>query len=191
MVIMKKLIIFASGNGSNAENIVRYFNRDARVEVALILTDNPQAGVISRANNLGISCISFNQTLYQKTEYLQKIIQNINPDLIVLAGFLKKIPAALIQLFPNKIVNIHPALLPKFGGKGMYGIHVHQAVIDASEKVSGITIHYVNEQYDEGQIIFQAKTDLSEKDTPKSLAEKIHQLEHIHFPEILEQLLFK
>ncbi len=188
---MKKIIIFASGSGSNTENIVRYFNCDARVEIALILTNNPQAGVITRANNLEIPCVSFNQTLYQKTEYLQKIIQNINPDLIVLAGFLKKIPNSWVQSFPKKIVNIHPALLPKFGGKGMYGMHVHQAVIDAAEKESGITIHYVNEQYDAGQIIFQAKTALSEIETPESLAEKIYQLEHKHFPEIIEQILFK
>ncbi|PJB12231.1 MAG: phosphoribosylglycinamide formyltransferase [Flavobacteriales bacterium CG_4_9_14_3_um_filter_40_17] len=188
---MRKIIIFASGSGSNAENIVRYFNRDAHVKVALILTDNPRAGVIARANYLGISCISFNQALYRKTEYLQKIIQNINPELIVLAGFLKKIPDTLIQLFPNKIVNIHPALLPKFGGKGMYGMHVHQAVIDASEKESGITIHYVNEQYDAGQIIFQAKTTIQPNDTPQNLAERIHELEYKHYPEILEQLLYK
>ncbi|PKP41701.1 MAG: phosphoribosylglycinamide formyltransferase [Bacteroidetes bacterium HGW-Bacteroidetes-13] len=188
---MKKIIILASGSGSNAENIVQYFNRDARVEVALILTNNPQAGVIARANSLGVACMSFNQVLYQKTEYLQKIIQNINPDLIVLAGFLKKIPNSWVQSFPNKIVNIHPALLPKYGGKGMYGMHVHQAVIDAAEKESGITIHYVNEQYDAGQIIFQAKTGLSENDTPDSLAEKIQLLEHKHFPEIIEQLVFK
>ncbi len=188
---MKKLIILASGSGSNAENIVRYFGGGNRVEVALILTDNPQAGVIGRANNLGVACVSFNQALFQRTGYLQQIIQDINPDLIVLAGFLKKIPGSLIGLFPDKIVNIHPALLPKFGGKGMYGMRVHQAVIDAREKESGITVHYVNEHYDEGQIIFQAKTSVQPNDTPESLAEKIHQLEHKHFPAVLEQLLFK
>lgn len=191
MVIMKKLIILASGSGSNAENIIRYFSSDNRVEVALILTNNPQAGVIGRANDLGVACMSFNQALYQSTDYLQQIIQNINPDLIVLAGFLKKIPSSLIGLFPDKIVNIHPALLPKFGGKGMYGMRVHQAVIDACEKETGITIHHVNEHYDEGQIIFQAKTTIQPNDTPESIAEKIHELEYKFFPEIIEQLLFK
>lgn len=188
---MKKLIILASGSGSNAENIIRYFSSDNRVEVALILTNNPQAGVIGRANDLGVACMSFNQALYQSTDYLQQIIQNINPDLIVLAGFLKKIPSSLIGLFPDKIVNIHPALLPKFGGKGMYGMRVHQAVIDACEKETGITIHHVNEHYDEGQIIFQAKTTIQPNDTPESIAEKIHELEYKFFPEIIEQLLFK
>lgn len=187
---MKKLIILASGNGSNAENIVRYFSDDKRVEVSLILTNNPQAGVIARAKKLGVACVSFDQIFFQKTEYWQPIIQNIDPDLIVLAGFLKKIPDSMIRLFPKRIINIHPALLPKFGGKGMYGMRVHQAVISASEKESGITIHFVNERYDEGQIIFQAKTTIQPNDTPESLAERIHALEYKHYPEVIAQILF-
>ncbi|GIJ97262.1 phosphoribosylglycinamide formyltransferase [Capnocytophaga stomatis] len=186
---MRKIIIFASGSGSNAERIATYFKENDEVEVSLILSNNPKAGVLERAKRLQIPSIVFDRQAFYHSEVVLDIVKSQKPDLIILAGFLWKFPENIIEKFPNKIVNIHPSLLPKYGGKGMYGSFVHQAVIENKETESGITIHYVNENYDEGAIIFQAKTTVSENDTADSLAEKIHQLEYKHFPEVIASLL--
>ncbi|GIJ93576.1 phosphoribosylglycinamide formyltransferase [Capnocytophaga stomatis] len=186
---MRKIIIFASGSGSNAERIATYFKENDEVEVSLILSNNPKAGVLERAKRLQIPSVVFDRQAFYHSEVVLDIVKSQKPDLIILAGFLWKFPENIIEKFPNKIVNIHPSLLPKYGGKGMYGSFVHQAVIENKETESGITIHYVNENYDEGAIIFQAKTTVSENDTPDSLAEKIHQLEYKHFPEVIASLL--
>ncbi len=186
---MKKIVIFASGSGSNAEQIVSYFKDNEQVTVSLILSNNPKAGVLERAKRLQIPSIVFDRQAFYHSEVVLDIVKTLQPDLIVLAGFLWKFPENIIHQFPNKIVNIHPSLLPKYGGKGMYGNFVHQAVIDNHETESGITIHYVNENYDEGAIIFQAKTQINANDTPETLAQKIHQLEYAHFPEVVASLL--
>lgn len=186
---MKHLVIFASGNGSNAENLIRFFQDHEQARVVQVLTNNPRAKVIDRCNNLKISCLCFNRTAFSKTNDILDYLKNTNPDLIILAGFLWKIPESIIQAFPNKIVNLHPALLPKFGGKGMYGKHVHVAVKEAGEIETGITIHYVNEHYDEGAIIFQVKCDVSASDSVEEIASKIHDLEMEHFPKVIENLI--
>lgn len=186
---MKHLVIFASGNGSNAENLIRFFQDHERVRVVQVLTNNPRAKVIERCNNLNISCLCFNRTAFSKTDDVLDHLKMVNPDLIVLAGFLWKIPENMVKAFPNKIVNIHPALLPKFGGKGMYGVHVHKAVKVAGEVETGISIHYVNEQYDEGAIIFQAKCELAKTDSVEDIASKIHELEMKYFPKVVEEVL--
>ena len=187
----KKIAVFASGSGSNAEQIALYFAQNENVEVALIFSNNPQAGVIERARRLHIPVVLFDKKTFYDTPKIIQILQNEQIDLIVLAGFMMLIPEALVKAFPNKIVNIHPALLPKFGGQGMYGHFVHQAVVAAGENESGITIHYVNEHYDEGTIIFQAKCPVLPTDTPDDVAQKIHVLEHRHYPEIIEKLISK
>ena len=186
---MKKIVIFASGSGSNAERIYEYFVQNNLFEIALILTNNPQAGVLERAKRLTIPYIVFDRKTLYKTDFIQVLLQHINPNLIVLAGFLWKFPDKIISDFPKKIINIHPSLLPKYGGKGMYGTYVHQAVIADKQKQSGITIHYVNEYYDQGEVIYQAITDVFPTDTPESLAERIHKLEYEFFPKIIEKLL--
>lgn len=186
---MKKIIIFASGSGSNAERIATFFKDDKNIQVSLILSNNPKAGVLERAKRLQIPSIVFDRQAFYHSEIVLDIIQSQNPDLIILAGFLWKFPENIIKNFPNKIINIHPSLLPKYGGKGMYGGFVHQSVIENREPESGITIHYVNENYDEGTIIFQTKTEVSVNDTPETLAEKIHQLEYEHFPKVIASLL--
>lgn len=186
---MKKIIIFASGSGSNAEQIITYFKDNKNVEVGLILSNNPKAGVLERAKKLQVPSIVFDRQAFYHSEIVLDILRNQKPDLIVLAGFLWKFPENIIDKFPNKIINIHPALLPKYGGKGMYGSFVHQAVIENKETKSGITIHYVNENYDEGAIIFQTETEVTKSDTTDSLAQKIHQLEYNHFPKIIASLL--
>ena len=186
---MKKLILLASGNGSNAERIVTYFKENALAEVSFILTNNPKAGVIGRAERLGVPCMIFDRKDFYESTYILELLEREQPDLIVLAGFLLKCLENIIARFPNKIVNIHPSLLPKYGGKGMYGMYVHEAVIAAQEKESGITIHYVNEHYDEGAIIFQECVSISPEDTPESLAQKIHEVEYRTFPVIIKQLL--
>ena len=185
---MKRIAIFASGNGSNAENIAWYLKKTSN-EVALILSNKKDAYVLERAKKLGIKHLSFDRALFTKTTEILKILENNQIDLIVLAGFLWLVPEYLIKAYPNRIINIHPALLPKFGGKGMFGAHVHEAVIAKKETVSGITIHYVSERYDEGAVIFQAECKVEPNDTPDSLAAKIHELEYKHFPEQIEKLL--
>jgi phosphoribosylglycinamide formyltransferase-1 len=185
---MKKIVVFASGSGSNAENIIKYFNLKGKAAVVCVFTNNAQAKVIERAKNHNVETVIFSKSELNESELLQKI-NSINPDLIILAGFLLKFPSSIINQYPNKIINIHPALLPKFGGKGMYGMNVHQAVVDKKEKETGITIHYINENYDEGAIIFQKSFALTGQETAEDVANKIHELEHLHFPEIIEQLI--
>jgi phosphoribosylglycinamide formyltransferase-1 len=183
-----KLVIFASGAGSNAQKIIDYFKEKKTAEIVLIVTNNPKAGVLQIAAKEKIPVLMIEKNQFKETAFLDKI-KSFNPDLIVLAGFLWKIPEILIQSFPHQIINIHPALLPAFGGKGMYGNAVHSAVIEARQKESGITIHYVDEKYDHGEVIFQAKCKLDDKETAESLAKKIHQLEHQYFPLTIDQLL--
>ncbi|HBX51297.1 MAG: phosphoribosylglycinamide formyltransferase [Bacteroidetes bacterium RIFOXYA12_FULL_35_11] len=185
---MKKIVIFASGSGSNAETITKYF-KDKNVEISLFLTNNPNAYIIERAKILNIPCKIFNKEDFYSTNAISDILININPDLIILAGFLWLFPEKILRLFPNRVINIHPALLPKYGGKGMYGDKVHKAVIENGEKESGISIHYVNEKYDEGSIIYQAKCNIIANDTPETLAQKIHVLEYNYFPEVIEGVL--
>ncbi|WP_224487814.1 phosphoribosylglycinamide formyltransferase [Robertkochia flava] len=185
---MKRIVIFASGSGSNAENIIRHFQAGQLARVEMVLSNKPDARVLVRARDLGTSAMYFNRTALNEGK-VALLLEALNPDLIVLAGFLWKIPEELTRKFKGKIINIHPALLPEYGGKGMYGMHVHQAAIKDRKEKSGITIHYVNEHYDEGAIIFQASTPVTEADTPETLATKIHELEHRHFPIVIETLL--
>lgn len=181
-----RLCIFASGGGSNAENIISYFQNHNQIEVVLVLTNNRNAGVILRCNKLDVPCAVFSkEELNDGT--VSGLLKDSHINLIVLAGFLLKIPIALIKEFPERILNIHPALLPGFGGKGMYGDHVHRAVLEAGEKVTGITIHLVNEEYDKGKILYQSKIEVHEGEGPKSLAQRIHQLEYAHFPRVIEE----
>ena len=187
-MVMKKIVIFASGSGTNAENIIKYFETKAIGTVVAVFTNNPLAKVIERAKNCHLPTEIFSKAELNEGLVLQKI-NAIQPNLIVLAGFLLKMPASIIESYPNKIVNIHPALLPKYGGKGMYGMNVHRAVIENKEKETGISIHYVNENYDEGNIIFQKKVTLLISDTPEVVAEKIHELEQKYFPLIVEEVL--
>ena len=184
---MQRIIIFASGSGTNAENIIEYFKESDLATVSYIVTNNPKAGVLERAKRMGIPSKICSKHEMHKPEFLSFL--NKNADFIVLAGFLLKIPDQMIHDFPDTIVNIHPALLPKYGGKGMYGMHVHRSVVENQEPKSGITIHYVNGNYDEGAIIFQKSVDLTAQDTPDDVAAKIHQLEQENFPRVIESLL--
>jgi phosphoribosylglycinamide formyltransferase-1 len=186
---MKRIVIFASGSGSNAENLIRFFQNNDKVSVIQVLTNNPHAKVLERAKNLNISALSFNRVAFFKTDDVLNILKASKPDLIILAGFLWKFPQFILNTFPGKVINIHPALLPKFGGKGMYGMYVHQAVVMNKETETGITIHYVNENYDEGATIFQAKCAVLPTDTPEDVAAKIHKLEMEHFPKVVDKLL--
>ena len=185
---MKKIVVFASGSGSNAENIIKYFNSTAIGTVVSVFTNNPNAYVIERAKNHQIPTEIFSKDELKESFVLQKL-NALQPDLIVLAGFLLKFPENIIAQFPNKIINIHPALLPKYGGKGMYGMRVHQSILENNETETGITIHYVNEHYDEGKIIFQQSVSVENCKTAEEIAIKIHELEHKHFPKILEKLI--
>lgn len=190
-IMVKKIAIFASGEGTNAENVIRYFADKPEVNVEIVFCNKPIAGVIVRAAKLGVSTCSFcHADLYQTGNVLHRL-RNLDIDFIVLSGFMIRMPEDILRSYQQRIVNIHPALLPKFGGKGMYGIHVHEAVKAAGETESGITIHFVNEVYDSGQIIFQAKCLLSLEDTPEEIAAKVHQLEYLYFPEIIEQIVMK
>ncbi len=185
----KNIAIFASGSGTNAENIIRFFTDSEIAEVRLILSNNPEAGVLKRAELFNLKTCIFDRKKFYEDNYVLDILRENQTDLIILAGFLWLIPRNLIQEYPGRIINIHPALLPKFGGKGMYGKHVHQAVISSGDKETGITIHYVNEKYDEGSIIFQARCGVSPDDTPESLANKVHELEYKYYPPIIEKIL--
>jgi formyltetrahydrofolate-dependent phosphoribosylglycinamide formyltransferase len=183
------IAIFASGAGSNARKIIEYFeNKGLRIKVSLIVCNVPGAGVLDIAEEKGIPSLMINKSEFAANGYVESL-KNAGIDFIVLAGFLWKVPEVLVRAYPKAIINIHPALLPKYGGKGMYGARVHEAVIAAGEKESGITIHWVNEDYDEGAIIFQAKCSVDASDTPTSLANKIHALEHAHFATTIEKLL--
>jgi len=186
---MKRIAIFASGSGTNAENIILYFQKNKKAEVVLVLSNNPNALVLERASSLGVPNKVFDKQQLNDSKWANENLKNL--DLIVLAGFLWKFPEYLLESYKNKVVNVHPALLPKYGGKGMYGMHVHNAVVENKESESGITIHYVNEHYDEGAIIFQAECVVSPTDTPTDVAAKIHHLEMTHFPEVVQQILLK
>ena len=185
------ILIIASGSGTNAEQIIRHFSPMTSVKVAGVYTNNPSAFVIERAKELNVPAFVFSREQLNDPNALLAELKTKTPNLIVLAGFLWKIPPHIVEAFPNKIINIHPSLLPKFGGKGMFGRHVHQSVIDAKEVESGISIHYVNSQYDKGAVIFQAKITVDAKETPESLAQKIHKLEHQHLSEQIEKLLIQ
>jgi phosphoribosylglycinamide formyltransferase-1 len=184
---MINVAVFASGEGTNAENLFRHFSSGTAVKIKVVVTNNENAGIIKRAeaHKKNIQIIS-KSALYNYTDQIIDFLQTEKVDLIILAGFLLKIPEALIRAFPNRIINIHPALLPKFGGKGMYGMHVHKAVLEAGEKESGVTVHFVNEEYDKGEHILQAKCIIEENETPESLAKKIHELEYTYFPKAVE-----
>lgn len=184
----KRIAIFASGNGSNAENIIRYFQKeDSEAEVVLVVSNRADAKVLQRAETLGIPAIVVPKKDFNNESFMAGLMRDNGVDLIVLAGFLLMIPDFLISLYPEKIVNIHPSLLPKFGGKGMYGSHVHEAVVAAGEKESGITIHFVNENCDGGRIIYQATTPVEPTDTPDDVAAKVHALEYLHFPRVIAE----
>jgi phosphoribosylglycinamide formyltransferase-1 len=186
---MKRISIFVSGNGTNLQRIAEYFKDSNDVEIVNVVCNNPKAYAIERAKNLGIPLRMVTKTEFNSLEFTQEMAA-LKLDLIVLAGFLWKIPASLIQAYPKRIINIHPALLPKYGGKGFYGEHVHEAVVAAKEAFSGITIHYVNEIYDSGEIILQAYTKLDPDETPDTLAAKIHKLEQAYFPVAIGELIF-
>ena len=185
---MIKLAILASGSGSNAEKIMAHFQGSAKAEIALIASNKADAFVLERAKKFGVPTFTFTRKEMDAGVLLAKL-QEEKIDWVILAGFLLKIPEELIRAFPNRMVNIHPALLPKYGGKGMFGHHVHEAVIAAGDTETGITIHLVNEHYDEGKIIFQAATSVTPEDTPDSIAQKVHALEHRYFPEVIESLI--
>lgn len=187
----KRIAIFASGSGSNAERFFEYFKDSPLAHVALLCSNNPDAYVLERAKRHHVpSWVFSNQQLKEVKPVLEKLQQE-KIDFIVLAGFLRLIPAELVEAYPNRIVNIHPALLPRWGGKGMYGSRVHEAVLRAGELETGISIHYVNHAYDEGNLIFQASCPLQPTDTPEEVAGKVHQLEHLHYPVVIEDLLRK
>lgn len=185
---MINLAVFASGSGSNAENIIRYFEKNDEVQIKLIVSNKSDAYVHQRARDLGVKSVTFTKKEFE-TSVVLEFLQDNGIDFIVLAGFLLRIPANMIDAYPDKIVNIHPALLPKYGGKGMYGDNVHKAVVEAGETESGITIHYVNENYDEGNIIYQAKCPVLPQDTYEDVARKVHELEYKYFPEVIGKLL--
>jgi phosphoribosylglycinamide formyltransferase-1 len=185
---LKKIAILASGSGTNAEKIMEYFQHSTKGKVVLVASNKKDAFVLERSKKFNVPTFVFSKTALESGILTDKL-QSLGIDLVVLAGFLLKIPDNLIQAFPNKIVNIHPALLPNYGGKGMYGAHVHQAVKDAGDTETGITIHLVNEHYDEGKIIFQAAVPVNPTDTPDEIAKKVHELEHKYFPNVIESLL--
>jgi phosphoribosylglycinamide formyltransferase 1 len=186
---LPRIALFASGDGSNTQRIVDFFSEKGILEISAIYCNNPDAYVLERAKLMKIPHILFNRSIFYQTHEILDDLITKEVDWVILAGFLWLVPDYMIKAFPNKIINIHPALLPKYGGKGMYGARVHEAVIASGETESGITIHFVNERYDEGQIILQERCQVTSKDTPESLALKIHKLEHHYFPEVIEQLV--
>ena len=186
---MKNIAVFASGSGTNAENIIKYFSDNTAFRVAVVLSNKPDAGVHLRAKRLGIPTFTFTNTEFRESLLILQKLAEYHIHFIVLAGFLLKISMEIIHAYPDKIVNIHPSLLPKFGGKGMYGDHVHQAVVAAKEIQTGITVHYVNGQYDEGAVIFQATCPVFPSDTSDTVAEKVHKLEYTYYPGVIEELL--
>ena len=189
---MKNIAIFASGNGTNAENIIQFFNDGSHnAKVNLVICNREGAGVIERTARLGVDCIVLSKAQINDPDIILPLLDKYNTDLIILAGFLLLVPGFLVDRYENRIVNIHPALLPNYGGKGMYGHHVHEAVVAAREKETGITIHYVNGQYDSGDTIFQAKVALTPDDTVEDVEAKIHVLEQAHFPQVIFDTFFK
>jgi phosphoribosylglycinamide formyltransferase-1 len=189
--LKKRIAIFASGSGSNAQKILEFFKKHPEAEVALILSNNPEAYVLQRADNFEVPSHIFDKQEFYKSDEIVSLLKNLQIDLIVLAGFLWLIPENLISAFPDQIINIHPALLPKYGGKGMYGDNVHKAVLNAGEEESGITIHYVNEHFDEGEMIHQSRFKIEKGDDLEMIKFKGQQLEHLHYPKVVEQILKK
>jgi len=185
---MKRILLFASGTGSNVENIIQFFKNNKKVSIVGVFTNNPEAKVLEKAKNHNLFSRIFNKTELNEGIVLEEI-KKLNPDLIVLAGFLWKMPEDIVNQYPKMIINIHPALLPKYGGKGMYGIKVHQAVLDNKEKETGITIHYVNEHYDEGEFILQQKVNIENCNSPEEIASKVHQLEYDYLPKTIAEIL--
>ncbi|MEQ6124370.1 phosphoribosylglycinamide formyltransferase [Pseudotenacibaculum sp. MALMAid0570] len=185
---MKRIAIFASGSGTNAENIIKYFQNSDSIRVSKVYCNKKEAGVFERCQRLNVPCVWFSREAFYDSSRVLHDVQ-LHADFLVLAGFLWKIPQDFIAAFSDKMVNIHPALLPKYGGKGMYGMNVHKAVKENRESETGITIHYVNEDYDEGAIIFQAKTNIDSQDSPEDIANKIHVLEYEHFPIVIEETI--
>lgn len=188
---MKKIAVFASGSGSNAEKIIQYFYENSVAKVDLILSNRKDAYVLERAKKYGIPAYTFNREEFYHSDEILQLLKRHEIDLIVLAGFLWLVPDNLLQNYPQRIINIHPALLPKYGGKGMYGMKVHEAVVSNCDICTGITIHYINERYDEGDIIFQAQCEVLPSDTAETVAGKVHALEYEYFPRIIEEVLVK
>ncbi|MCF8388870.1 MAG: phosphoribosylglycinamide formyltransferase [Bacteroidales bacterium] len=188
---MKKIAILASGSGTNAQNIIEYFREKRTALVSLVLSNSKDAYVLKRAEKLEVPYTVFGRKDFYESDRILNILEEHRTDLIVLAGFLWLIPQNILKAYPDRIVNIHPALLPKYGGKGMYGNKVHKAVLEKGEKESGISIHYVNEKYDEGEVIFQAKCPVKEADTPESLASRVHELEYRYYPEIINKIILE
>ena len=188
---MRNIAIFASGSGTNAENIIKYFSNRETGKVTLVLSNKREAYVLKRAAKYDVKSLFFEHPDFYSSDAVLDILLKNKIDFVVLAGFMLQIPENILSSFEGRIINIHPALLPKYGGKGMYGEHVHKAVLANREPESGITIHYVNRFYDEGNIIFQAKCNVLSGDTPESLASRIHELEYAHFPEVIERLIEK
>ena len=184
---MQNLAIFASGNGTNAQRIIEYFSGHAVISINLVLSNNPNAYVLKRSTQLGIPAMVFSRNEFYNSREILDLLIHKNTDYLILAGFLWLVPANLLSFYNEKILNIHPALLPKYGGKGMYGSKVHEAVIASGDAESGISIHYVNEKYDDGRVIFQAKCAVNLQETPETLAKKIHELEHRYYPEVIER----
>ena len=187
----KKIAVLASGSGTNAENLITYFAKSEVGRVVLVLVNKPEAGVVQRAAHLGVPCQYFPFADWKLGQPVLDALHKAQIDFVVLAGFLLRVPDAIVHAFPDRIVNIHPSLLPRFGGKGMYGDHVHQAVVNAHEAETGITIHYINEHYDEGNVIFQAQCPVLPTDTAADVAARVHQLEYRYYPHVVEQLLYK
>jgi phosphoribosylglycinamide formyltransferase-1 len=187
----KRIAIFASGSGSNAQKLMEHFKRSTEVEIALVLTNNADAYVLQRADSFEIPSHIFDKQEFYHTDNIIDLLKNLDIDLIVLAGFLWLIPKNLLQEYPGRIINIHPAILPKYGGKGMYGDHVHLAIMEANEPEGGITIHYVNENYDEGEYIYQAKYRIDKTDNLEMIKFKGQQLEHLHYPRVVESIIKK
>lgn len=185
----KQIVLLASGSGSNVENIATYFEHNPNITIAAVLTNKRDAKVIDRCNRLNINALFFNKQAFYESDCILNILKSLEPDLVILAGFLWKIPQNLVMAFPNQIINIHPALLPKYGGKGMYGMNVHKAVKENKDAETGVTIHYVNENYDEGAIIHQAKVSVLPEDSVNTIADKVHLLEYEYFPKVIEELL--
>lgn len=186
---MKNVAIFASGEGTNAQNIIDYFSTSDTVKIALVVSNKPTANVLNRAKKAKIPTLVISRSDFFESDATIRALQAAHIDFIVLAGFLWMIPENLVRAFPKKMINIHPALLPKFGGKGMYGMNVHKAVVDQKEKESGISIHFVNEHYDEGEIIYQHRCGVTATDTAETVAAKIHALEQEFFPKAIEKIL--
>jgi phosphoribosylglycinamide formyltransferase 1 len=187
----KKIVIFASGSGSNAQRLMEYFEHHSQIRVAALFSNNPKAYALKRAETFHVPAFLFNRDEFYNSQKVIEQVQQYEPALIILAGFLWLVPQNLLQAFPDRIINIHPALLPNYGGKGMHGIHVHTAVLQAKDAESGITIHRVNEEYDKGEFVLQVKCPVHPTDTPEDLAARVLQLEHEHLPLIIEQLILK